>query len=82
MLDDREGWRAFAGELDQLADLAADRLDLVIARTLAADHADGDIAATVDRPRECGDRRPPFAATGGEQIVPHVAGPDDEDREW
>jgi len=82
LFDDREGWRAFASELDQLADLAADRLNLVIAGALTADHADGDIAAPIDRSRKRRDRRPPFTAAGGEQIVTHVAGPDDEDREW
>ena len=82
LLDHREGRRTFPGELDEFANLAADRLNLVIAGALPADHADGDIAATVDRSRKRRDRRPPFTAAGGEQIVTHVAGPDDEDREW
>ena len=45
LFDDREVWRAFAGELNQRANPPADRLNLVIAGALTADHADGNVAA-------------------------------------
>ena len=76
LLDDGAVGRAAAGQPDQLANLPADRDDLVVLGALAPDHPDFD-AAALFRAREGRDRSPALAAAGPQEIGPDVPGRDD-----